>query len=339
MNNWLTFLQTQGATLNGAQVAAFTGTAEGDENALLIPLTHIGVIAIEGEAASQFLQGQVTCDVDQVTENNSLPGAQCNPKGRMLSSFQILKSSADTLLLVMSADLLESTLASLQKYAVFFKATLRDASNDYTALGLVGSNSATIIRNTFGTTPTALNDVTPANDTLILNCADSTYLLLTPANNTESTWLSLAEKAQPAGLPAWQLQMIRAGLGQVVNATHELFIPQMLNLQAIDGISFKKGCYTGQEVVARMKYLGKLKRRMYHLLLDTTIVPASGTVCKLTAEGQGVGNIVTAAANDNRVEVLAVLTTEAAQSKQLLFGNEESVSITLAELPYSLETS
>ena len=343
MNNWLIFLQSQGATIAGGQVATFGETPVdypglGDQT-LLIPLIDTGLITITGEAGRQFLQGQVTCDLDQLTENNSLPGAQCNPKGRMLSSFQLLQQDNDSLLMTLAADLIDSTLSSLKKYAVFFKATLEDASDNYVALGLVGPNAEAALKTVIGATPSTTQSITRHNDGFAIRLANQCFQLLVPADKAQDVWQQIKETATPAGLPLWQRQMIRAGLGQVVAATEEMFIPQMLNLQATNAISFSKGCYTGQEVVARMKYLGKLKRRMYRLLLNTGEPPPAGAVCHLTEGGQGVGNVVNAiAVSPETVEALVVLTAEAAEVRQLIIDGTTITTESMA-LPYSLEDS
>ena len=142
----------------------------------------------------------------------------------------------------------------------------------------------------------------------------------------------------PVGTELWQLQDIHAGLGLLEKETSALFVPQMLNMQAIGGVSFKKGCYTGQEVVARMKYLGKLKRRMYRLSTHTMPLPAPGTPCYLAHQEQSIGSIVQASnVDDNHVELLAVLTKEASTSDSLIIGDGQPHRITKQQLPYNIE--
>jgi folate-binding protein YgfZ len=130
---------------------------------------------------------------------------------------------------------------------------------------------------------------------------------------------------------------VRAGIGQVMPQTRELFIPQMLNLQAVGGVSFKKGCYTGQEIVARMQYLGKLKRRLYHLSLDAPQMPEPGTPLFSPSHASSIGEVVLAAKADQTIELLAVLQAEAADSGDVHLGTLEGPGLHLLDLPYTLD--
>jgi len=147
----------------------------------------------------------------------------------------------------------------------------------------------------------------------------------------------LAAQLQQADLNAWLLGQIRAGIGQVMPQTRELFIPQMLNLQAVGGVSFKKGCYTGQEIVARMQYLGKLKRRLYRLSLEADELPEPGTPLFSPSHNSAIGEVVIAAKADQSIELLAVLQAEAADSGDVRLGTLEGPGLHLLDLPYQLD--
>lgn len=138
-------------------------------------------------------------------------------------------------------------------------------------------------------------------------------------------------------LNQWLLGQIRAGIGQVMPGTRELFIPQMLNLQAVGGVSFKKGCYTGQEIVARMQYLGKLKRRLYRLKLDADALPEPGTPLFSPTHGSSIGEVVIAARAEQNIELLAVLQAEAADGGDVHLGALEGPALHLLDLPYELD--
>ena len=141
-----------------------------------------------------------------------------------------------------------------------------------------------------------------------------------------------------ADLNQWLLGQVRAGIGQVMPQTRELFIPQMINLQAVGGVSFKKGCYTGQEIVARMQYLGKLKRHLYRLSLEAGHdVPAPGTPLFSPTHNSSVGEVVLGAKAENGIELLAVLTSDAAQAGDIHVGDLQGPSLSLLELPYQLD--
>ena len=133
------------------------------------------------------------------------------------------------------------------------------------------------------------------------------------------------------------VDLVRAGIGQVMAETRELFIPQMLNLQAVGGVSFKKGCYTGQEIVARMQYLGKLKRRMYRLSLGSTELPPPGTPLFAPDHNSAVGEVVVGAYAEEGIELLAVLTADAVEAGEIHVGEAQGPKLTVLDLPYTLD--
>lgn len=161
--------------------------------------------------------------------------------------------------------------------------------------------------------------------------------LWVPAEQADAIRDQLTATLEQADLNEWLLGQIRAGIGQVMPQTRELFIPQMLNLQAVGGVSFKKGCYTGQEIVARMQYLGKLKRRLYRLSLATSETPAPGTPLFSPSHNSSIGEVVIAANADQSVELLAVLQAEAADSGDVRLGALEGPGLQLLDLPYTLD--
>ena len=335
MNNWQTFLQQQGANFSSETTCSFEETIADyptlQQRVLLVPLVHLGLVSVNGEKGKEFLQGQTTCDFNELTPEHPVAGAQCNPKGRMLNSFRAIARSEEQVLLSISADLVGTTLADLGKFAPFFKAQLEDASAQFVQLGVIAPQEEAL-HQAIAETINSLEQV------LIIKINNNCWQLITPIEQSETVWQQLSEQATPVGTALWQLAMIQSGLGQVVSSTREMFIPQMLNLQAVDAVSFKKGCYTGQEVVARMKYLGKLKRRMYRIAFETDSIPAAGTTCKLTADGQSIGNIVNAAMiAENQLEALAVLTGDAATADQLIIGGQPPTTFNVHDLPYSLE--
>ncbi len=335
MSDWTSFLTSEGATIAAGDVTAFETKI--DRETAIVPLLKQGILSIEGEKAKAFLQGQTTCDVDHLNPATSLPGAQCNPKGRMLCNFQLSEKKAGQLLMIMSSDLVAPTIASLEKYAVFFRSTLQDVSPDWAIMGLAGPQAEQAVKEFFGSAPENTYGVQQGSAGLVIKIADQCFQLLIKAESAPAAWAKLCRLARPAGSPEWNKRMIQLGLGQVTLATREMFVPQMLNLQATGAISFRKGCYTGQEVVARMKYLGKLKRRMYRLELASSCTPTAGADCRLTDGGQNVGNVVAAVEiAPGKIESLAVLTEAAAASNRLLIDNRD-VEIKVLALPYSLE--
>ncbi|WP_137889317.1 folate-binding protein YgfZ [Pseudomonas sp. 2FE] len=306
------------------------------DSAFFCTLPHEGVLAVRGPDASKFLQGQLTCNLNYLNATTASLGARCTPKGRMLSSFRIL-TDGDGYLLAMASELLESQLAELQKYAVFSKAKLGDESARWVRFGLCGSD-AVLAELGLELAPQA-DHVARGTDSIAIRLADGRAELWAPASAHESLQARLAAHVPQAPLNSWLLAQVRAGIGQVVGATRELFIPQMLNLQALGGVSFKKGCYTGQEIVARMQYLGKLKRRLYRLSLDAGELPAAATELFSPVHRSSVGEVVLAAHAENGIELLAVLQEDAVSDGRIRLGSEDGLALSLLELPYTLDSN
>ena len=304
------------------------------DSAFFCPLSHEGVLAVRGSDAAKFLQGQLTCNLNYLSDTQASLGARCTQKGRMQSSFRILLQG-DGVLLAMATELLEPQLADLKKYAVFSKSKLTDESAAWVRFGLVNADPALA---SLGLELPAGTDSVARNDTLIaIRVSPDRAELWVPAEQGDAVRGQLAATLEQASLNEWLLGQIRAGIGQVMPQTRELFIPQMLNLQAVGGVSFKKGCYTGQEIVARMQYLGKLKRRLYRLSLDAPELPEPGTPLFSPSHNSAIGEVVLAAKAGQTIELLAVLQAEAADSGDVHVGTLEGPGLQLLDLPYTLD--
>ncbi|KRP66103.1 YgfZ/GcvT domain-containing protein [Pseudomonas orientalis] len=304
------------------------------DSAFFCPLTHEGVLAVRGADAAKFLQGQLTCNLNYLSDTQASLGARCTQKGRMQSSFRILLQG-DGVLLAMASELLEPQLADLKKYAVFSKSKLTDESAAWVRFGLANADQAL---SALGLALPVETDSVVRTDALIaIRVSPGRAELWAPAEHAERLRGQLAQTLPQAELNEWLLGQIRAGIGQVMPQTRELFIPQMLNLQAVGGVSFKKGCYTGQEIVARMQYLGKLKRRLYRLSLVTAQLPEPGTALFAPSHNSSIGEVVIAANADQSIELLAVLQAEAADNGDVRLGSLEGPGLQLLDLPYALD--
>jgi len=304
------------------------------DSAFFCPLSHEGVLAVRGADAAKFLQGQLTCNLNYLSNTQASLGARCTQKGRMQSSFRILLQG-DGVVLAMATELLEPQLADLKKYAVFSKSKLTDESAAWVRFGLMNAEPALT---SLGLELPAETDSVVRSDTLIaIRVSPDRAELWVPAEQGDAVRNQLAATLEQTDLNEWLLGQIRAGIGQVMPQTRELFIPQMLNLQAVGGVSFKKGCYTGQEIVARMQYLGKLKRRLYRLSLDAPEMPEPGTPLFSPSHTSAIGEVVIAAKTDQTVELLAVLQAEAADSGDVHVGTPEGPRLHLLDLPYTLD--
>ncbi|WP_339502345.1 folate-binding protein [Pseudomonas silesiensis] len=304
------------------------------DSAFFCTLSHEGVLAVRGADAGKFLQGQLTCNLDYLGDTRASLGARCTQKGRMQSSFRILLEG-DGVLMAMATELLEPQLADLKKYAVFSKSKLTDESAAWVRFGIEQGDAALL---GLGLDLPAETDSVVRNGGLVaIRVSPDRVELWAPADQADTLKGKLSALLAEGDLNQWLLGQVRAGIGQVMPGTRELFIPQMLNLQAVGGVSFKKGCYTGQEIVARMQYLGKLKRRLYRLSLDAGELPQPGTPLFSPTHGSAIGEVVLAARAGQNIELLAVLQAEAAEGGDIHLGALEGPALHLLDLPYQLD--
>jgi hypothetical protein len=254
----------------------------------------------------------------------------------MLSSFRIV-SVADGFLLAMASELVEPQLLDLQKYAAFSKSKLIDESADWVRFGLQDGDAA--LASLGLDLPRDADSVARTDDLLAVRLSDGRAELWAPASQAENLHAQLDAQLAYAPLNQWLLAQVRAGIGQVLGSTRELFIPQMLNLQALGGVSFKKGCYTGQEIVARMQYLGKLKRRLYRLTVEGESLPLPATELFSPERNSSVGEVVLAAQSDSGFELLAVLLEDAVSDGRIHLGTPQGLPLRLLDLPYTLDSN
>ena len=304
------------------------------DSAFFCTLSHEGVLAVRGVDAGKFLQGQLTCNINYLSDSQASLGARCTQKGRMQSSFRILLEG-DGVLLAMASELLEPQLADLKKYAVFSKSKLTDESASWVRFGLGDADAA--LASLGLELPHDNDSAVRANGLIAVRVSPGRSELWVPVAQAEPVRAQLTSQLREADLNTWLLGQVRAGIGQVMPQTRELFIPQMLNLQAVGGVSFKKGCYTGQEIVARMQYLGKLKRRLYRLVLSAEQLPQPGAELFSPSHNSAIGEVVIAARAEDGIELLAVLQAEAAEEGTVHLGDLQGPVLALLDLPYQLD--
>jgi len=338
-SEWQTFLKSRGATIDTDGRSRFTVDPTSAECALF-DLSHLGVIAVEGADTEQFLQGQLTNDIRELSEEHSQLSSHCSPKGRMLANFRLLKRGA-TVLLQMPAENIEAMLKRLNMFKLMSKVTVDDLSDRYASVGLAGDCAEDLLAPLFPKVPELHNGATVRHDTVLVRLPgeSSRFLMVGPTADIIDLWDKLSETAVPADADRWALIDIRAGLPTVYGTTVEAFVPQMTNMQLVDGVSFTKGCYTGQEVIARMQYLGKLKRRMYRAELDTDQCPRPGEelTSDASSSGQGAGRVVDARpSDDGRCELLVVVENAAVERNDVRLG-ENGPALRFLDLPYAFE--
>lgn len=231
---------------------------------LTIALPHYEFIRISGPDTVTFLQGQVSCDVTSLSSELSLTGALCNLKGRVIADFRLLQDAEDCLLQTQSG-MAQVILDALKKYAMFSKVDLR-LEPGFAATGLLGEDSAATVMELVGQVPDQTNAVVQRNGISAIALAGSTPRFEIWSQPAKHTDFQHQLQSLPTGNFAdWQRQEMRAGVLHVTPELSEQYTPQLLNYDISGVINFRKGCYTGQEVVARMYYRGKAKKRLFLL--------------------------------------------------------------------------
>ena len=344
---WRKSLEDAGAVIGDDGVEHFVAPdTEGQfamDGDIVADLSQFGIIAAAGSDAGTFLQGQLINDVNAVTDQHSQLSGACSPKGRLLASFRIMLRE-QVYYLLLARELLDSTIKRLGLYVLRANVQLRDASEELVRLGFKGPAAAAAAKDLLGELPAEVDDAQQSGQLTVvrLHGEQPRYLVLGPVEASMELWQALTPVARPVGTPAWSLTDIMAGVPIISSKTADAFIPQMINYDAIGGVSFTKGCYTGQEIVARTQYLGKLKRRLYRAHLDADTPPAPGD--ELFAPnfpgGQSVGRLVSIEASPGGgFELLAVIQLESAESDTIHLGTPEGPALRLLPLPYSLETA
>ncbi|MBF5005919.1 CAF17-like 4Fe-4S cluster assembly/insertion protein YgfZ [Diaphorobacter caeni] len=288
------------------------------------PLEHLGVIGVIGDDAASFIHGQLTQDFALQKPGEARLAAFLNAKGRMQASFIGIKRSADEILLICSRDLLPQTLKRLSMFVLRAKAKLSDATNDFTIYGLAG-NAA------------------PANAApwTVSTQGDASVVQLYPADGQPRALQvapagSSAPQGQPLSLELWSLSEVRSGVATLTQPVFEAFVPQMVNYESVGGVNFKKGCYPGQEIVARSQFRGTLKRRTYLAHVDASELAIGTEVFNAGDAEQPVGTVVQVASSPNGgLDALVSLQIASAQ-EPLHAGSVSGPALQLQPLPYEL---
>ena len=280
---------------------------------VLVPLGHYGVVQLSGEDAKSFLHNQLTSDVNHLAADGVQHAAWCTAKGRMLASF-VSWREGDDYLLQMAAELVPAIAKRLQMYVLRSKVKVADISAERALLGLAGPDAEAALHSAGLPVPADAMKAAAFAEGKVLRLEAQRVEVVVAATAAAALWQKLVAKARPAGIPAWQWLDIRAGLPVVSGSTKEEFVPQMANFERIGGVSFHKGCYPGQEVVARTQYLGKVKRHLYRVRSDVALA-AGDELYSTAAPDQSCGMIVTGTASPTGgFEALAVIMEAAADA-------------------------
>jgi len=306
-------------------------------NTYLVSLSHYSAISLCGEEQSKYLQGQVTCDVTMSTEHSLLVGAHCNAKGKVFSAFRLFNRNAAHLLIQPKASI-ESSITELKKFGVFAKVEISE-TDDLGFFALVGEDAASILQSRFSRIPDSLNPVVQSDSTTLAYIAgkQTRYLLIDATATLETVLIGMDLPVYNEAV--WDLLEISEGFVQLSNESSGEYVPQMLNLQAVNGISFTKGCYLGQETVARMQYLGKNKKALFSLSTSLKQPIQSDDIIEkqLGENWRKAGDILsTYQADDGNCYFQAVLGSDVDSSTQLRIKSQPESKVLIQALPYSL---
>jgi hypothetical protein len=359
--NWQNFLTRYGAAIEAGVVQSFGDpAAELDATAqdtVLCDLSQFGTLRVSGEEAQSFLQSLLSNDIREVSSSHAQLSSLNTAKGRMLATLLIWREG-DDYLLQLPRVLCEPVRKKLSMYVLRAKVKITNASDGIISLGLSGANAQEILRTQFGELPQqnlAITHLHPSTRPLVLSevegsgrtedtigssikISSTRWQINTSVPHATALWPTLSQHARPVGSACWDWLNIRSGIPVILQQTQEQFVAQMVNLELIGGVNFKKGCYPGQEIVARMQYLGKLKRRMYLAHLDSKDAPQAGDeLFSADMEGQASGMIVNAApAPGGGYDVLASVQSSSHATQTVHWKSLQGAALQFLPLPYPL---
>jgi folate-binding protein YgfZ len=331
MNNWNQLLTQEQEPLTPARLAA----------GFVAPVSDQGIIAFTGEESASFLHNQLTNDVEHLGQDEVRLAAYCSPKGRIMASF-LMWRNGDSVFLQLARAIQPPIQKRLQMFVLRSKTKAADVSDDYVTLGLGGGLAEAVLQTWFDVLPDRPYAKVDHPLGTLLRVADAfgapRYLWLTTAETATMAAPVLADRLVVGGNETWRLAEIHAGVPQIGPGTQEQFVPQMVNLELLGGVSFKKGCYPGQEIVARSQYLGKLKRRTALVTIaDPAVTPGAEVFAPADPE-QPCGMVVNAAPNgEGGVDALVEMKLDALEQADVRLGSATGPALAFKPMPYMLD--
>lgn len=297
------------------------------------------LLHLTGPDSLKFLQGQATCDTDKIDEHHALPGAYCNPQGRMVCDFLLCQLGPEHFGLRMKEDILARSAAVFGKYIVFSKAELDENDDNWETMACWGEQVSKQLSSAFPELPQKQYGSICGDGFCVvqMDTLGTQFECFIHRNERPELMEKITAEMTQSDESIWQSLQIGAGMGRIQGANVEAFIPQMLNYDITGHVSFTKGCYTGQEVVARMHYRGKPKRRMYLASLAQNIKVEAGTAVFSGEGSQSVGNVVNSAADSQGALLMLVVATAAGIEQGLHLGDADGPMLDISSQPYALE--
>ncbi|KQQ97445.1 folate-binding protein YgfZ [Massilia sp. Leaf139] len=348
MSNWTEYLAGHGARVHideATQVEDFGRSLSTADLAagFVAPVTDLGLIAVSGEDAARFLHGQLTNDVEHLGLNEARLAGFCTPKGRLQATF-LMWRDPETVWLQLPRAIQAPLQKRLSMFVLRAKAKLRDASEEDAVgavIGIGGAAGEAALRAQGLDLPAAPYATLASERGTVLRLADAfgapRFLWIGATAAGETLLPALANTLALGGNAAWHLAAIHAGVPQVTLATQEQFVPQMINLELLGGVNFKKGCYPGQEIVARSQYLGKLKRRTALASVENAAARAGDEVFSTADPDQPCGMVVNAAPNGLGGADLLVEMKLAALEEDVHLGSSSGAPLRFLPMPYALD--
>lgn len=305
-------------------------------HAVYADLSHTGLIAFQGDDTTQFLQGQLTNDARHLTQHQAQYSGLCSPKGRLLGNF-LLWQQADSTYLQLAAELQPALQKRLSMFILRSKVSPRDAREEWLRVGIAGRQAAEVVNALAGNIVLEQDmRIAEAGRMSVIRLAPERYQIIAPMADKDKLLAQITQHADAIDADQWQWLEIQAGIPTILLATQEQFIPQMVNFDLTNSVNFQKGCYTGQEIVARTQYLGKLKRRMYLVHCDAVMSPGD-EIYSPDMEGQAMGMVVNAqAAPGGGWDALAVMQISSVATQLLHLKSLDGALLSLQDLPYAV---
>lgn len=332
---WRRFLERAGARFEGERVIGYNDAGLSPDCAVsadgMADLSHFGLISVSGPDAGKFLASLFPGDVRLVSAAQAQFTGWCDAKGRMLATFWLFMCG-EAYYLLLPMELLSSTLTRLRQFRLRSRVSIADASGTLMRVGLSGPQlAAKLTEAVAGPLPVCRGETRAFGDWVLVAIGTTPvprWLAIGPAESLQALWGSLEARVQPVGDRAWALLDILGGIPLLIPETSGEFIPQMLDLEALGGLCFTKGCYPGQEVVARLQYRGQLKRRLYRAFLDGDRLPAPGAKLYRSGPSESIGTVVSSAfVGPRRIALLAVIVIEHQERGDIRLGGLDGPSL------------
>ena len=340
-STWLDFLSKQGVPAAAATVSESAASMSSNllKHGFITPLIDQGILSVSGQDAINFLQNQLTNDLASLDEHHAQLSGYCAANGRLLATVLLWKSG-ESILMLLPHSLLAAFQKRLQMFVLRAKVQLEDVSSSMAAIGLGVAQQHPL---DLAGLPAQTFDLSASLDGQLIRMPDAVgltrYLWVGPQEHAPALWAKAAAQIDITSPAAWHWTQIQAGLPQILEPTREKFVPQMVNFELIGGVNFRKGCYPGQEIVARSQYLGKLKRRMQLATANATMVLPGTEVFSDADPGQPCGMVVNAEIGpDGRLACLVEIKLELLGSN-IHLQSLEGPRLAFGPLPYSLEAS